>query len=169
MRAELTGIVVHDEKLFLPGGDIYEWGREVTAQIGEFTRLEAPVNKRQVKSSANAMWPVGSLRAGIDSDMLKVSLRRMTISLSSRAPYTDYVRYGTSRIFSRSARIPKGEPGAGQFAELGWETGGMYIPAGMGHKALIRQSVSGQAANDFIQRGFDRTAALHSSLRGMKF
>lgn len=166
MRAELVGIVVTDEVLFSPAGDIGRWRASVAAQMTRNAKAAAPVNSRSVKSRANAAYPVGSLRRLISSHTRNITLRRFEIITESAAPYSLYVIKGTGRIYSRSARVPKGEEGAGQFTPIGWGSGGMYIPQGAGHKALIRQSVSGQKANNFLAAGFDRTARRHSSLSG---
>jgi len=167
MHAEIVAIHVNDLKLFAPTGPIGRYRASVAASMTRHAKTEAPMNSRTRKSRANAAYPVGSLKRLISTSTANITARQFEIITSSGAPYSTYVLKGTSRIYSRSARVPKGQPGAGQFAPLDWGGHqGMYIPPGMGHKALIRQSVSGQAANNFLERAFDRTAVAHPSLRG---
>lgn len=169
MGYTLNVIIVQDEKLFAPTGDIGRWAQAVSLEFTANVHAAAPFNKRQIKSRANAHEPVGSLRRGISGDLTRTSIRQFRINVTSSASYTLHVLFGTSRIYAKSGRVPKGEPGAGQFRDIGFEEGGMYIPIGMGHKAMMKQSVSGQRANNFLDQGFRRTAATHSSLRSMRF
>lgn len=171
MHAEITAIIVHDEKLFAPTGDIGRWASSVAYEFEWNTKSAAPVSSRTKSNWSMEHHPTetnGALRRGIDASVGRTSLRRLRIDLTSSASYSTYVLFGTSRIYSRSARVPAGEPGAGQFASVGFGNGGMYIPLRPG-KGLIRQSVSGQRANNFIETGFNATAARHSSLRSMRF
>lgn len=167
-QAEIVGIVVTDTKLFNRTGDVGRWAARVETAFTLHAIEEAPSGEstnRVHKSRANAAWPVGSLKANIHGDVARVGLRQLQTTISSDAPYSLYVLRGTGMIFSKSARVPKGEPGAGQFAEL--EGGGMYIPSNPGWgRSRIRQRVRGQKPNDFLGRAFDATARTHSSLRG---
>jgi hypothetical protein len=170
MALVLSTVIVHDEGIFAPTGLAGRWAESVKTEFVKFAAAEAPLNKRSSKSYANAGFKRGSLKKGISGDVTRVSVRVLHISVASSAPYTKYVLFGTSRIYSASARVPAGEEGAGQFRSLDWEGGsGMYIPPGMGHKALIRRSVRGQAANNFLERAFNETSWFHPSLKSMRF
>lgn len=167
--AEIVAVVVTDTKLFNRTGAVGVWSEKIKVAFEAHAVEEAPTGAdtgRINKSRANAAWPVGSLKANISGDVDRVGPRQIVTTISSRAPYSLYVIKGTGPIFSKSARIPAGEPGAGQFAELG-EGRGMYIPGNPGWGgSKIRQHVRGQKANNFLARAFDATARTHSSLRG---
>lgn len=170
LRAEITGIVVTDTKLFNRTGDVGRWAARVEVAFTAHAIEEAPTGAstgRVNKSRANAGEPVGSLKAGISGSVNRVGPRQIETIVASSASYSLYVIKGTSTIFSKTARIPAGESGAGQFAELG-PGQGMYLPANPvpGGSAKMRQRVSGQKANNFLGRAFDATARTHSSLRG---
>lgn len=167
--ASIEGIVVTDSKLFGRTGSIGRWAAGVEASFTAHAIVEAPTGAdtgRVNKSRANAGEPVGSLKAGISGEVVRVGVRQLQTTVSSSASYSLYVLKGTGTIYSKSARIPAGEAGAGQFAPLG-EGSGMYIPGNPGWGgSKIRQRVRGQAANDFLGRAFAATARSHSSLRG---
>jgi hypothetical protein len=172
LHAEMTKIVVTDSKLFNRTGAVGRWAAGVEASFTAHAIAEAPTgfgSGRVNKSYANAAYPVGSLKASIRGEVERVGVRHLVTTVSVNVPYAIFVIRGTGPIFSRSARIPAGEPGAGQFAPLEFGVSGMYIPANPGWgKAKIRQHVRGQAANNFLGRAFDATARSHSSLRGFQ-
>lgn len=163
-------VVVTDSKLFNRTGDVGRWAARVEASFTAHAEAEAPTgfgSGRVNKSRANAAYPVGSLKASIHGEVERVGVRHLQTTVSVNVPYAMYVIKGTGPIFSKSARIPAGEPGAGQFAPIGFGEAGMYIPANPGWgKSKIRQHVRGQRANDFLGRAFAATARSHSSLRG---
>lgn len=180
MRAEITKIVVTDSVLFGATGDVGRWARAVERNFTRNAIEEAPTGAtsgRVNKSRANAAYPVGSLKASISGEVTRIGVRHLQTIISVDVPYALYVIKGTGPIFSRSARVPAGtrdESGrgiGGQFAPIGWGgdiVGGMYLPGNPGWgKARIRQHVSGQHANPFLDFAFARTAARHPSLRGM--
>lgn len=164
MDAEITVIVITDTKLFNRTGDIRRWADRVEAAFTAHAIAEAPLNRRQNKNRGAP--PVGTLKAGISGEVTRVGPRQLQTIIKSEAPYTLYVLKGTTTIFSKTGRIPKGEPGAGQFVPIGPEEGGMSLPPNFGIKRIYRQRVRGQSANNFLGRAFDATARTHSSLRG---
>lgn len=170
LRAEIYKTVVTDTKLFNRTGDVGRWAERVKVAFVAHAIEQAPTGAstgRVNKSRANAAFPVGSLKASIRGDVERIGPRHLQTTVSANTPYAIHVIKGTGPIFSRSARIPAGQAGAGQFAPIGFGFGGMYIPANPGWgKAKIRQHVSGQRANNFLGRAFDATARTHSSLRG---
>lgn len=169
VRLVLVAAEEHDEVLYAPGGMISNWVHEVASEMFFHLEREVPFNKRQNKSSGEP--PVGTMLAELFSDVDRLGTREFQITAGSRAPYTRYVVGGTPTIYARSARIPKGEEGGGQFAPLSDDEfggRGMYLPANPGYGfARWRQRVRGQTANNFIGRAYDSTARVHPALRGV--
>lgn len=172
MRYAVTAIVVHDEKLFAPTGDIGRWAAGVSREFERNVQWATPISTRTKSKwsmAAHPDEPAGALHAGISGSLTRTSIRQFRMDVSSSASYSTHVLFGTRRIYAKSARVPKGEPGAGQFRDVGFgEASGMYVPLRMG-KGVMKQSVAGQRANNFFQTGFEMTAASHSSLRSMRF
>jgi hypothetical protein len=169
--SQIVVVEIHDEVLFLPTGPVGRWATSVARELKNHAIREAPSGRdsgRVNKSHANAHEPVGSLKRKISSSTTRAGAHIINIDLTSGASYSRYVLKGTSTIYSSTARIPKGEPGAGQFATLE-EGRGMYLPGNPGWgRSKIRQRVSGQAANNFIGRAVTKTSARHASLRGFR-
>lgn len=169
IRFDLVATEVEDEKLFIPGGMVPRWVGRVMRHVVTMSRAQAPTGAdtgRVKKSRANARYPVGSLKRSISGSYTQTSLRTFNTEISASVPYAAYVHEGTGTAFAKSARIPKGQPGAGQFAPVGFETGtGMYIPANPGWgRAKMVQRRSGQTANPFLLRGKQAAAARHPSI-----
>lgn len=156
MRLELRAVEIHDEVLFLPGGEIARWVYGVASELHFYTEREAPLNKRPNKTSGEP--PPGHLISMLESDVTQVG-KVFSITENSRAHYTRYVIHGTGTIFAR------GEGGRFASAEEG---GGMYLPANPGYgRGRWRQRVRGQRANNFLGRGYDATARKHPALKGI--
>lgn len=156
MRAEITGIVVTDTKLFNRTGDIGRWAERVNLAMVANTKREAPHGATSGRIHKTSGLPAGYLRANIFGDVQRVGPRQLQTTISSLAPYSLYVLKGTGPIYVRDAR--------GRF---GTAEGGMWLPGNPGWgKGRWRQHVRGQQSNNFFERGFDRTARTHSSLRG---
>jgi hypothetical protein len=162
-----SGGVEYDEVMYAPGGIVNRWVHEVSSTMFFNLEREVPVNKRVNKTYGQP--PVGTMRALLFSDVDRVGTKEFTIEAGSHAHYTKWVVQGTSRIYAKSGRVPAGEPGGGQFIEIGEEyASGMYLPANPGYGPGRRhQSVRGQAANNFIGRAYDTTARMHPALPGL--
>ena len=166
-------VVIYDEKMYTDVGLVGRWTGSVTRELKRNTKNAAPsglTTGRIRKSSYNSQHPVGTLKRTVDANSRQIGPRERQISVWTEAPYAVHVVYGTKTIYARSARIPKGEEGAGQFRGLGDsdEQYGMYIPANPGWgKAKWRQRVRGQKANNFFQTGMDLTSIRHPALRGL--
>lgn len=157
MRLVLDNLVVHDQALFMPGGDVHNWVHEVASELFFYAQREAPINKRPNKTAGHL--PVGSLHAGLRSDVDRIGLKVFTIDLYSTAYYSKWVIKGTNTIYRRGAR---GYFGAAQ------EGRGMYLPTNPGFgPGRWRQRVRGQRANNFLGRAYDDTALRHPALKGM--
>jgi hypothetical protein len=168
MQVRLVAVEIHDQKLYAPTGLVGRWASSVRRQLKSHAIAQAPhgaAKGRDRKTRTNAGEPPGSLKKGIRASTARTGPRSLDIILTSTASYSVYVLKGTGPIFSRSARIPKGSPGAGQFSSLS-EGGGMYLPYNRRGKARVRQHVRGQTANPFFDRAVAATALKHSSLRG---
>lgn len=158
MTYSIRKIVVHDQALFLPGGDINVWLNTVKQQVEFGITRECPIGHRPNKTDGTGP---GHLASTIFADLTRVGLRQATIVAGADADYTIYVVKGTSRIYSRNE--------LGQFTEAGFGRGGMFLPANPGYGGdKFRQSVAGQKANNFIVRGWNDAARRHSALRPMK-
>lgn len=156
MHLELRAIEIHDEVLFIPGGEISRWVYGVASELHFYTLAEAPLNKRPNKTSGEP--PPGHLISMLDSDVTQAG-KVFSINESSRAHYTRYVIEGTGTIIARDA--------GGRFASPG-EGRGMYLPANPGYgRGRWRQRVRGQRANNFLGRAYDLTARKHPALKGV--
>lgn len=157
MQLVLSEIVVTDEVLFLPGGDVYDWAHRVAFQLELNTTREAPYGGDSGRINKTGPYPVGSLKASIVGDVDRIGPRAFDITVTAFVPYAVYVARGTHTIFAR-------DRGTGQFTSA---DRGMFIPANPGWgPSRWRQHVRGQAANNFFERGYERTALTHPALRG---
>lgn len=170
---DITTIVITDTKLFNRTGQVGLWAARVEAKFTANAKTEAPHggekgrwNKSNWSKANLGVGPAGSLRRSISGEVVRIGPRHLQTTVSVDVPYALAVIRGTGTIFSKGARVPRGEEGAGQFREIGFGRG-MYLPANPGWgKARFRQRVRGQSANNFLGRAFDRTAITHPSLRG---
>jgi hypothetical protein len=175
MEMRVVAVEIHEETLFARTGLVGRWASSVARELKSNTIREAPRGRdsgRINKSRANAGEPEGSLKRGIRSSTRRTGPTSLEITLESTASYSTYVLKGTRTVIAASARIPRGEPGAGQFRDLRGEDGerfGMYLPAnpGFGRSKFVQRR-RGQRANNFMQRGVTKTAVRHESLRGFK-
>jgi hypothetical protein len=168
VSAELVGLVIYDSKMYNPGGTVRRWAERVEKKFTLNAIAEAPDGAdsgRVNKTSANSMYPVGSMKRNITGEVRRVAPRHLQTTVSVNVPYALHVLKGTGTIYAKPQnRIPAGQPGGGQFAE---GRVGMVLPPNLGFKAGVRvKSVSGQRANPFLDRAFVRTARSHPSLRG---
>jgi len=175
LRFHMYKTVVTDTKLFNRTGDVGRWSMRVATKFEAHAVALAPVNKRGTKSRSTKYpvglpaYPVGSLKRSIEMSNTRVGPRQIVTEVSANTPYAIYVIKGTGTIRSKSARVPRGEEGAGQFRTLEYGQSGMYLPSNPGYgKGGLRQTVSGQRANNFLGDAYDATARTHPSLRGFK-
>lgn len=159
MRFQLVLGEEHDERMYLPGGLVRRWADEIASTMFFHLEREVPINKRVNKTAGEP--PVGFMRDMLYSDVDQIGPHELQLEAGSRAPYTVFVVKGTDGIFK------PGRTAGGQFASLGEEGGGMYLPANPGYgPARWRARVRGQDANNFIGRAYDATARTHPALRG---
>lgn len=167
-------------KLFNPTGTVTRWANKVALVAEGHAVKEAPHSTanpgpnsrgpRPFKSRANPE-PAGYLVSTIYSEVNRVGYDQLTISVGATARYTQWVVQGTAGASSRiyQSRVPAGGRGPqGQRpGTFSYKEGGMYLPPNFGYKAGVPiANVSGQTANNFLARAFDKTARTHRSLRG---
>lgn len=172
----LTKVVVFDENLYRPTGQVGKWMTKLTTRFGMEARIAAP--KRS-----------GRLVSGIETGVNQVGVRQLQGTISSTAPHTRYVIHGTGfpvkgragRIYSRRGfaraqqgftvrrqffdnnprdrNTARGKPLPGTFLAVGKQS--LYPP--------IRRMtvVSGQEPNNFLALAWRRTARDHKVLRGL--
>jgi hypothetical protein len=177
VSAELVAVVIFDEVLFKPGGQVHRWMTLVCRHFEEHAQRFAPVRS-------------GELREGIHSEAHPFGLRQMQGTIASEAPHTMYVLKGTTGPIMATKMW--NNPG-GAYSKLwgSWPKGGkftrkrvageerrQYSVPNKGYwlavgkqrlypPTLIRGSVSGQEANNFLFDAWRATARTHPSLRGL--
>jgi hypothetical protein len=152
----LVSVQMYDQRLWDNGHLIGEWARGMATSLTLNTRAEAPINKR-------AAGTRGNLARGISSRSNRTGARQRRITMYSSAPYTDYVVFGTGTIRAKSK---KGMKLPGHYVGKGVNSATSKW-VGMSFDGRKRKKVvSGQPANDFFERGMNRTAVRHPSLRG---
>lgn len=173
-RAKISGysfeaIEIHDEILWEPGGDVYEWLHEVARELQTVTKRTAPST---VSKSRWGHRGTGRLKAGITANVEMDRLKVANIILNSSAPYTMYVHGGTayrsgSFIYSNLGWANKitvdalYERKEAYFRNAGAMRGlFMALPPGPGGTWRYHMRVRGQKANAFLSRGYNRVAEL---------
>lgn len=167
--------VISDEKLFLPGGNVYDWSHKLAEQLETVTRQTAPptVSKSRWKHVGTGRLKRG-ITATVNMDVDKV----ITIDVNSSAPYSMFVHGGTA--IGRGSHI---------YSTLGWanritvdslfDAGttkfrppaalqGLYmaLPPNTGGHFPWHLRVRGQRANPFLSRGYNRVARMgHPALK----
>lgn len=159
--SNLIIVEVNPLPLFGPSGDVTKWTQARRAGIVSKAKRRAPINKRTVKSRANAAEPVGSLRRLITGSTGRPGPLQVSIEVRSGASYSIYVIQGT-----KSPILAKQQRGEGGRFLLGGRRRTMYVPAGLGYRARFATQVSGQTANDFLSAAVNAEAASHPALLG---
>lgn len=159
-------IEIHDEVLFMPGGDVHNWAGKVRAAQTRNTKNAAPLNRRMNKNRGQP--PRGSLKAMISSSLEREGSKILGITTRSDAPYTMYVVGGTRTQYRRQSggRFGSGfslPPNAGftRNANAGIKS---FDPTKSTGRTIV-QKVAGQPANNFMKAGLIRTGRTHPSLR----
>lgn len=148
-QGAITGLVIYDSRLFARTGHVGRWATSVSAKLTLNTIVRTPVNKRQVKSHWDAMYPPGSMKAGWSGDADRIGPRHWQITLTNPVPYTEYVLGGTKAI------TPTDQPY-------------LTLPVNPAFGRRRRHNVvRGQRRNNFLLGAARATARSHSSLRGM--
>lgn len=145
---------VHDERLWDEGHLISNWSKKMALNLTLATKSEAPINKRAAPTR-------GQLAANIDSRRSRAKVRQIRINVTSRAPYSEYVIFGTPGATHRKGfNIPPHYVGKGiNSATSKWV--GMSFDGKKNPK-----KISGQPPNDYMTRGVDKASTKHPSLRG---
>ncbi len=187
MSAELGAVVIFDELLYKPGGQVHRWMTLLCAHFEANAKDAAPVRE-------------GTLRAGIHSHAEPFGFKQMRGTIASEAPHTMYVLRGTGHPVKGRAGSIYATKG---FADLGSERPGQRLLWGYvdpstkkfsrkatkgskraqhwvrlkGHymafgpdeygPRVIAFEVSGQEPNNFLFAAWRATARTHSSIRGL--
>lgn len=178
MSAELVAVVVFDELLFKPGGQVHRWMTLLCTHFQAHAIAEAP--KRS-----------GELKAGIASHAEPFGVKQMRGTIESNAPHSLYVLKGTTGpIVSRKMRDnPEGayvtlwgsiDPKTKKFTRRRikgvqrkpYQVRQQGYWLAVGKERLYppitpRGSVAGQDANNFLFRAWRLTARTHPSIRGI--
>ena len=175
---------IHDEVLFAPGGDIYEWSHSLARELETVTKRTAP------PGFSRSRWGhvgTGRLRAGVTGRAEVGRGKVVYVILNSSAPYTMYVHAGTTGpIYSNMGWLYRStiddildgdhfdkreapmKSMRGLYMALPPAVGakvGSRIVGGSGGNWRYHMRVRGQAANPFLARGYNRVAELgHESL-----
>jgi hypothetical protein len=187
VSAELGAVVVFDELLYKPGGQVHRWMTLLCHHFEEHAKVAAPERS-------------GELRAGIRSHAEPVGAHQMRGTIESNAPHSLYVLRGTGHpvrgragsIYSRRVWANGGDPEAAYLERWGYRdpnTGkvsnkripgvrrelhrvrkkGFFMrfgPDEYGPK-VITPVVSGQEPNNFLFTAWRATARTHPSIRGL--
>lgn len=150
-------LVLYDSVLFGIGHNVRRWADAVERRYTANAIAFAPVNKRLNKSSWDAEFPPGSLKASITGQVDRIGPKHLQTTISVNVPYALFVIEGTGEIFPKESK---------------W----LRLPfnAGFGHKAgtdeefvgtaSLHRSVRGQKPNNFLLLAHEATALRHPSL-----
>lgn len=160
--AELVFVRVNSADLYKTGHMANRWFGQISRQLSVNTRAAAPSR-------------TGTMKKGIHTNMHAVpQARRMEIDWWSEVPYTLYVLRGTtSPIMARGLWEVGGQPAAAftKDPEKGWVgVRGRWMrvrPAPFSYyaKPTHRLYVAGQRRNNFLSRGWRKTAIRHAVMR----
>lgn len=179
-RAVITGLEIHDAKLFAPTGIVYQWARKISKELRVAAQGFAPPNR------SHARWngiSTGRLQRGISAKASAVAPKVIDITLNSSAKHTMHVHGGTAHqgfryIYSNLGWANKAfvDELANEFAQGGGglsaddlqSLAGLYmrLPPGPGGRFHLR--VRGQRANPFLVDGYNLVAKSHRSLKGIR-
>lgn len=158
MAEALVHVVVLDEGLYTGTGLVHRWLLNVGNRLYQNIILYAPERS-------------GELRAGIGLDFTQgPNLRILESTVESTAPHTKYVIEGTA---DQGLGYIYTTEGAGNLSLIARMEGGEFIedlPDGMflvlsDERGGRHLKVHGQSANNFLLKGYDRTARTHRSLK----
>lgn len=185
--ASLSTVVVFDELLYRPGGQVHRWMTLLTGHFETHAKHEAPVRS-------------GELRAGIHSHAEPVGVRQMRGTIASEAEHTMFVLRGTGHpvkgrggnIYARRVWAAGGDESAAYTELWGYrdpQTGVFSrrrIPGVRRERHIVRKRgffmafgpdeygpkvispvVAGQEPNNFLFKAWRLTARTHPSIRGL--
>lgn len=175
-------------KLFLPGGDVRQWCQQIAFEVETRAAFEAPTSAgsgRPYKTRRWAGFPSGSLKASIGADVTQPGTKFLIIKVKAggpSAPYAPFVIEGTRDITGSrfQERYPAGtyidgKAVGGQYSG-GFSGRGMVLPSVPGkfdpfrgrsfggNRPIWVFARRGQAANNFLVRGYEATSRAHAGL-----
>jgi len=150
MATEGMVLVLYDSVLFEQGHQVARWAHRLERRFTENAIAEAPVNKRMNKSPWYSEFPPGSLKASIHGSADRIGPKHWQVVLYIDVPYAKYVLDGTQGPIT---------PTHGKY---------MVLPPNVAFgTSPLHKTVSGQDANNFLQRAHAATAIFHPSIRGL--
>jgi len=185
LDASLGTVVLFDEVLYKPGGQVHRWMTLLTDHFEHHAKDAAPERS-------------GELRAGITSTAVPFGTRQMRGTIASNAPHSLFVLRGTGTpvrgrggSIYNTRRFREG-PGSGYVELWGYvdpitkkfsrtkipgvrrerhtvRKKGYWLAFGedeYGPK-VITEEVSGQEPNNFLFKAWRATARTHPSIRGL--
>jgi hypothetical protein len=145
IRFQYTSLVIFTEGLYSGNGSVNKWCIKITARFTREAKRAAPRR-------------TGELAALISGDSSRAGLHQVSGTISSFAPHTIFVLYGTRD--RGSPPTPYGvTPVTAPY---------MVIPAYGGYPRLRRTEVHGQHPQNFLLKAWARTARDHSSIRSSR-
>lgn len=170
MSAELVFVRVHDRGLFVTGGMVQRWHAGIVASVhGHVIEEVAKITRS------------GQLMGGIGADTSGAGTHFLTGTVSSSAPHTRYVLFGTAHqgqryIYSNGGfankaivdQMARGKFYPGELTQGWWLKidEGPSRRTGAYHRGPILR-VHGQKANNFLLKGYNATARTHRSLHAI--
>jgi len=178
-----TRIVITDDRLFLPGGDVHEWTQGVKNELLAAARSYAPPGRSMSKHGHNLV-ATGRLLEAIRANVFQSTTETLGIDLyvdEQAAPYAKYVLGGTAAQGQRFIYSTEGWKdkavidswyrkrqikGVRALAGLGLIMG--PLPPGPGGFHPFHLRVKGQRANPFISDAYTLVRRRHRSLPPMR-
>jgi hypothetical protein len=137
--AKITRVVVFDEKLYVPGGQVWRWVGRITRRFSANAKESAPVRTGQLRNRIRAGTP-------------RKAAKTVRGTISSNAPHTTYVLHGT--------RAPIYSSTPGHRMAVGRNPWGPVTPM---------YEVNGQEPNNFFYWAWIKTGRRHECIRGLPF
>ena len=170
-RVAIVAIEIHSERLFLPGGDVWDWTKEVTAEVkGAAKRLAPP--GRSMRRPTTRYTSTGRLRRSIRSSSNTNGPHGVLGYITVDAPYAHFVLGGTAfqghrYIYSTVGFMHK--PLVDLYAAR-------KHPPSLPHtwfmvlrpSGAYRLRVHGQKANPFLTDGYNEVARIHGALKPIR-
>lgn len=178
-RAVITAIEIHDARLYLPGGDVYDWCWEIASDLERRARLFAPPNRTRSRYAARRS--TGAMAKTIKSGVWNMTDDSIMVDLSVGTDYAPYVlggtaAQGTQYIYSNTGwankvlidRVMRRIEWRRQTWEENLVPSGSWMvlrgPSPIRSRRNYQLRVRGQRANPFLTDAYTVTRREHRSL-----